>query len=142
HIAAHALVEPPVDLVVWPEDVIDTDGEFLDDPWFDVVADSVRQIGAPTLVGTVEGAGPEHFANAAVLIDADGTYLDRYEKVHRVPFGEYVPLRALLEPLAGDALPARDALIGQTPNLLEVPGPVGAVTAPISWEIFFPDRAR
>ena len=33
------LVEPPVDLVVWPEDVIDTDGPFVDDPWADVVGD-------------------------------------------------------------------------------------------------------
>ena len=26
---------PPVDLVVWPEDVIDTDEDFADDPWAD-----------------------------------------------------------------------------------------------------------
>ena len=35
HVDATELVEPPVDLVVWPEDVIDTDEDFADDPWAD-----------------------------------------------------------------------------------------------------------
>ena len=39
HVEATDLVEPPVDLVVWPEDVIDTDGPFVDDPWADVVGE-------------------------------------------------------------------------------------------------------
>ncbi|MGK2949543.1 MAG: apolipoprotein N-acyltransferase [Acidimicrobiales bacterium] len=142
HVAATADVEPPVDLVVWPEDVIDTEGAFADDPWADEVAALAREVAAPMLVGTVEGAGPDRFRNGAVLLDADGSIIQRYDKVHRVPFGEYVPLRALLEPLAGSALPARDALIGELPGHLDVPGPVGRVATPISWEIFFPDRTR
>jgi apolipoprotein N-acyltransferase len=142
HVEATALVDPPVDLVVWPEDVIDTDGAFDDDPWADVVGDLADDIGAPMLVGTVEGAGPEHFRNAAVLVDADGDIAGRYDKVHRVPFGEFVPFRSLLELVAGDALPDRDAVIGELPGYLDVPGPVGRVAVPISWEIFFPDRTR
>ncbi|MEQ1788214.1 MAG: apolipoprotein N-acyltransferase, partial [Acidimicrobiales bacterium] len=142
HVDATDLVEPPVDLVVWPEDVIDTDEDFASDPWADVVGSLAAEVGAPMIVGTVEGAGPEHFRNAAVLVGTDGEILQRYDKVHRVPFGEYVPLRGLLEPLAGDALPDRDALIGDLPGHLDVPGPVGRVAVPVSWEIFFPDRTR
>jgi apolipoprotein N-acyltransferase len=142
HVAATGLVEPPVDLVVWPEDVIDTDDDFVDDPWADVVGGLATDLDAPMIVGTVEGAGPDAFRNAAVLIDAEGEVVQRYDKVHRVPFGEYVPLRWLLEPIAGDALPDRDAVIGELPGHLDVPGPVGRVAAPISWEIFFPDRTR
>lgn len=142
HVAATAGVEPPVDLVVWPEDVIDTSGPFVDDPWARVVGGLARNLRAPMIVGTVEDAGPERFTNSAVLIDADGAVVDRYDKVHRVPFGEYVPFRSLLEKLAGDALPNADALVGQRPGRLDVPGKVGRVAVPISWEIFFADRTR
>jgi apolipoprotein N-acyltransferase len=142
HVDATALVDGPVDLVVWPEDVIDTEEDFVDDPWALDVAELARGLRAPMIVGTVEGAGPERFRNSAVLVDADGEVVQRYDKVHRVPFGEFVPLRALLEPIAGDALPDRDALIGALPGHLDVPGPVGRVAVPISWEVFFPDRTR
>lgn len=142
HVAATAGVDQPVDLVVWPEDVIDTSGPFVDDPWARVVGGLARDLRAPMIVGTVEDAGPEHFTNSAVLIDDDGSVLDHYDKVHRVPFGEYVPFRSLLERVAGDALPDDDALIGQRPARLDVPGKIGRVAVPISWEIFFADRTR
>lgn len=142
HVEATDGVEGTPDLIVWPEDVIDTDDAFVDHPWFDVVASLADDYGAPMIVGTVEGAGPDGFRNAAVLIGPDGAPVGRYDKVHRVPFGEYVPLRSILEPIAGDALPGRDALAGEAVNLLDVPGPVGLVTSPISWEVFFPDRTR
>jgi apolipoprotein N-acyltransferase len=142
HVAATAGVAPPVDLVLWPEDVVDTAAPLVEDPWGAVIGDLARGLDAPIIVGSVEDAGPDHFRNAAVLFDADGEYGGRYDKVHRVPFGEYVPLRWLLEPVAGGALPGRDARIGEGANVLDVPGPVGRVVAPISWEIFFADRTR
>ena len=142
HVEATALVEPPVDLIVWPEDVIDTEGPLVDDPWGDIVAGLARENDAPLIVGAIEDAGTQHFRNSVELFDADGAFLQRYDKVHRVPFGEWVPFRSLLEKVAGDALPDRDALIGRRPGHLDVPGPVGRVATPISWEIFFPDRTR
>jgi len=142
HLEASDDVEPPLDLVVWPEDVIDTDGPFVDDPWADLVGAVAEDLEAPMIVGTVEGAGPGRFRNSAVLVSEDGEVIDRYDKVHRVPFGEYVPFRSLLEKVAGDALPDRDAVIGELPAHLDVPDQVGRVATPISWEIFFPDRTR
>ncbi|MGH9274421.1 MAG: apolipoprotein N-acyltransferase, partial [Acidimicrobiales bacterium] len=142
HVAATAEVGAPVDLVVWPEDVVDTEGPLVEDPWGDVIGDLARDLDAPIIVGAVEGAGPERFRNSAMLFDADGELAGRYDKVHRVPFGEFVPFRSLLEIVAEDALPDRDALIGDLPNQLDVPGPVGRVVAPISWEVFFADRTR
>ena len=61
HVEATDLVEPPVDLVVWPEDVIDTDGPFVDDAWAEVIGELARELDAPIIVGTVEGAGPDAF---------------------------------------------------------------------------------
>jgi apolipoprotein N-acyltransferase len=87
----------------------------------------------------VEGDG-DGFHNAQVAIDPDGNFIDRYEKVHRVPFGEYVPLRWLLEPIAGDSLITRDAFDGSDPAILHTTK--GTMGVSISWEIFFADRAR
>jgi apolipoprotein N-acyltransferase len=142
HVAATRLVRRPVDLVVWPEDVIDTDRHFVDDPWAQVVGQLARDLDAPMVVGTVEDDGPTTFLNAAVLLDRDGQVIQRYDKVHRVPFGEYVPLRSLLEPVAGDALPERDLRVSTNEGELDVPGRVGRVAVAISWEVFFPDRVR
>ena len=139
---ATARVQTPVDLVAWPEDVIDVAGPFVDDPWSDVVGGLARQLDSPMIVGTVEDVGTKQFRNSAVLVDRSGAVIGRYDKVHRVPFGEYVPLRSLLEPVAGSALLDRDATIGRGPAYLDVPGRVGRVAVPVSWEIFFPDRSR
>jgi apolipoprotein N-acyltransferase len=98
---------------------------------------------APVLVGAVEGdlTEPDRFHNVQVEFDANGDAVDRYQKVRRVPFGEYVPLRWLLDPIAGSQLVEREALPGADPATLAVPH-VGKVGVSISWEIFFADRAR
>jgi apolipoprotein N-acyltransferase len=37
--------------------------------------------------------GKPHRYNSAILIDSTGKPVGRYDKIHRVPFGEYVPFR-------------------------------------------------
>lgn len=139
HLEASELIETPVDLVVWPENVINVEGPVEDQEEGEELSALARELGAPLIVGAVEGDG-DGFHNAALVIDADGNFTDRYEKVRRVPFGEYVPLRGLLEPVAGNALPARDAIVGDGPATLDTD--VGTLGVVISWEVFFANRAR
>jgi apolipoprotein N-acyltransferase len=139
HVDATGDVKAPVDLVLWPEDIVNIEGPVTDSEEGAQLSDIARGLGTNLLVGVVEGDG-DHFHNAQVAIDPNGDFVDRYEKVHRVPFGEYVPLRGLLEPFAGSSLIARDALAGTGPAVLHTPAGTFGVSE--SWEIFFPERAR
>jgi apolipoprotein N-acyltransferase len=70
----------------------------------------------------------------------DGTITSRYDKVRIVPFGEYLPLRSLLDHFVPGGLLSRDAEPGHGPAVLDLPTTkVGVV---ISWEVFFGGRAR
>lgn len=141
HLAASAELDPEreLDLLVWPEDVVDV--VTLRGSVAEMQLQELAQTADATFVaGVIEDDGSDAFRNWAVAYAPDGEEVGRYEKVERVPFGEWVPFRALLEPIAGDALPSRDARIGQTPAVIDTPaGPLGVA---ISWEIFFGERAR
>ncbi|MFM7534181.1 MAG: apolipoprotein N-acyltransferase [Acidimicrobiales bacterium] len=153
HLAASQEVPAGVDLVVWPENVIiptcapvdEVDGTclFSNSQELIEVAALARRVGAPFAVGITEDDGPDHFTNAQVVVQPDGTQTGRYDKVRRVPFGEYVPLRDLVETLGAPTrqLVPRDATPGPGPGFVEVPG-IGRVGVVISWEVFFGGRAR
>ncbi len=139
HLAASEDVDTPVDLVLWPENVINVEGPVETQQEGEELSALARELDATLVVGAVEGDG-DRFHNAALVIDADGTFTDRYEKVRRVPFGEYVPLRSFLRRFAGNALPARDAIEGEGEATVETD--VGTLGVVISWEVFFANRAR
>jgi apolipoprotein N-acyltransferase len=140
HYDASDAVDTPVDLVVWPEDVVDVEGPVGDNVEGRELARLARRLDSTLVAGVVEGVDDEHFANASVAYDAGGEVVDRYDKVHRVPFGEYVPLRSLIEPLSGGSVSARDAIQGDGTGELDTPA--GHMAVAISWEIFFGDRVR
>jgi apolipoprotein N-acyltransferase len=139
HLAASEEIETPVDLVVWPEDVVDVD-RLADSDEQDELAALARRLDTTLVAGIVEDAGDEHFLNFSAAFGPDGEIVDRYEKVHRVPFGEYVPLRGLLERFGGGSLTSRDAIVGREPATLDTPA--GRLAVAISWEVFFGDRVR
>ncbi len=139
HLEASEDIDTPVDLVVWPENVINVEGPVASQREGEELSALARELDAPLVVGAVEGE-EDGFRNAALVIDADGEFTDRFEKVRRVPFGEYVPFRSTLSRFAGDALPARDAIVGEGPATVETD--VGTFGVVISWEVFFANRAR
>lgn len=144
HLAATATlgVDDAVDVVVWPENVIATgDTPFVDSDVRRAVAAEAVRLGVPFVVGITERPRPGRFTNAQVVVAPDGAVTDRYDKVRRVPFGEYMPLRGLLAAVGApvDRVPT-DAIAGEGPAYLDVDGRRLAVV--ISWEVFFGGRAR
>ena len=139
HLHESERVQTPVDLVVWPEDVVDTEGPVTAKPEGDELAALARRLDATLVVGTVEGEG-DRFRNSAQVFLPDGSVGDRFEKVRRVPFGEFTPLRSILELFAGDALIQTEAIAGHGHGVIDTP--VGRLGVVISWEVFFADRAR
>jgi apolipoprotein N-acyltransferase len=141
HVAATDLVQRPVDLVLWPEDVVDITVPIERAPAEPVLSALAQDLQAPLVAGVVEDAEATRFRNAAVLWEADGTLSGRYDKNHRVPYGEYVPGRKLIEKFVDLSVIPRDAVPGKGPGVLRprTTGPLGVV---ISYEVYFADRAR
>jgi apolipoprotein N-acyltransferase len=128
------------DLLVLPEGVVVVDGAIGATPDSAVLALRARRLESALVVGVVEGE-QDGFRNVAVAYSADGRLVDRYEKEHRVPFGEYIPARGLVSKLTdATSLVPKDAIVGEGTALLRLPqADVGVV---ISYEIFFADRVR
>jgi apolipoprotein N-acyltransferase len=141
HLEASELIETPVDLVLWPENVVNVEGPFEDSVEYQELADLARRLDTVVIPGIVEGFRDEgYFLNASVVINPDGEITDRYDKVLRVPFGEYLPFRSIIEPFGPDFLPVREARAGTGEATLDTP--VGRMGIVISWEVFFDHRAR
>jgi len=133
-----------VDLVLWPENAIDLVRFAGSDVEASIVAEAQR-LGAPIAVGLTEDAEEGRFTNAQVVVTPEGEIVSRYDKVRRVPFGEYVPMRSLLELVSSDVDRIGEAVAGAGPAVLEIPRADGSTTpvgVVISWEVFFGGRAR
>ena len=140
HLTASQTITPgTVDLVLWPENVVNVDGDFATSKEQAEMATEARRIGAPIVAGVVHDEGDCCFRNQAVVWDAQGKIVDIYDKVHRVPFGEYIPLRGFVEKFADLSLIPHEAIAGTKPGLLHTP--VGDLAVVISFELFHPDRA-
>ena len=87
------------DLIAWPESPAPFEEA---DPRFQQAMIGIAHAeDAPMVVGNI-GADFSteeqtwNYYNSAVVINADGARVGRYDKIHLVPFGEYVPFQKLL----------------------------------------------
>jgi apolipoprotein N-acyltransferase len=87
---------PHPDVVIWPENSTDID-PFTDRSAYDQIQSAVSAVGVPTLVGAVVAAPDgKHDLNMGIVWDPTTGPGEEYVKRHLVPFGEYIPMRALL----------------------------------------------
>jgi apolipoprotein N-acyltransferase len=89
---------PAPDLIVWPESPAPF---FVNNQEFRAaVSDVARQAHATVVVGSlgipngVQAA--DQLYNSAAVIAPSGEWTARYDKIHLVPFGEYVPFKRIL----------------------------------------------
>jgi apolipoprotein N-acyltransferase len=140
HIRLHrTLASNPPQLAVWPENALYADPA-ADPGLGSVVRAAISSVGAPTLVGVVADAPGGRFYNQTLLYSPQGQIVDRYTKIHLVPFGEYIPFKAVLgwtdRYRRGNALLAP----GHQIHVFDVAGM--RVATPICFENVFPDLFR
>ena len=140
HLEATTAVRGPIDLLMWPEDVVDVDDTATVTAEGETLSRLAQDLDTTLIAGVVEGEGTDRFRNAAVAWAPDGRPVGRYEKVRRVPYGEYVPLRGLVDRVADLSVIPRDAIKGKGAGFLRTPA--ARVGVLISYEVFFNDRLR
>ncbi len=127
-------------LVLWPEDVVSLATTLGASGEEGALSSLAATLHTTLVVGVTEDVSTAAFRNEVVAFGPDGALVARYEKVHRVPFGEYVPYRGFFSHLANLSAVPRDAIPGHGSGLLRTPaGPLGAM---ISYEVFFSSRGR
>jgi apolipoprotein N-acyltransferase len=140
HLGASTSLQRPLDLVVWPEGVLQSDGAFTPTPDAAAVSSLAQRLNATVVVGVEQDVGDTRYINEVVAWGPDGRVVGRYTKNHLVPFGEYVPARGLIKRFFNLKDVPRDAVAGHEPGILHTPaGPLGVM---ISYEVFFDERAR
>ena len=129
------------DLMVWSESSNSADEPLEDSPQLAEILDLARNLDTVLIANFYERAvDAERFRNATVAIDPATGLADRYDKAHLVPFGEYVPLRSVVEPFADLSLISREAIAGEGPGLLSTS--LGDIAVVTSFEVYFSELVR
>lgn len=127
------------DLIVWPETAVPFIFGYDNILTQDIISFQ-KQLGIHLLFGSMLAKDADRLSNSAVLLSPDGDILSTYDKIHLVPYGEYVPLRKLfpfIEKITvgiGDFLPGKEPVVMQTPFTK-----IGNL---ICYEIIFPGLVR
>ena len=131
------------DLIIWPETSVPF--LFTERPDALVAIGDMLAEGQMLMAGTVReegqsGAGEDaRYYNSVVSINDKGEIVDAVDKVHLVPFGEYIPFAGLMERIGLTQLVAgpMNFTAGTSRRPLDVPGGLKAA-AFVCYEIIFP----
>jgi len=120
-ISRMAAKESP-DLIIWPEASLPVILE--EEPfYYGMVSNFVRESRIRLLLGAVTLRDNLYY-NSAILVSPEGRLANRYDKLHLVPFGEYIPLKKIfrfLETIVpiGDIAPGKEYTLFSLPTLYQ-----------------------
>ena len=131
------------DIIIWPESALPFVFAYEQVLTEDILQFQ-KQSDSHLIVGSVTGKsgeeGRRRLANSAVLISPGGSVLSVYDKIHLVPFGEYVPLGQYFPFIkkmvvaVGDFVPGKEYVVMNTP--------FARIGNLICYEIVFPGFVR
>jgi apolipoprotein N-acyltransferase len=133
------------DLIVWPES---PSPFYTTDPLFrDAVSALARQSGTWVVAGSIgiapamhSGGQSSRIYNSAALVSPQGEWVSRYDKVHLVPFGEYLPFPRLFAFAGGLTKEVGEFRRGDSRTPLDAGGERFGTF--ICYESIFPDEVR
>jgi apolipoprotein N-acyltransferase len=133
------------DLIVWPESPAPF---YTGDAFFrGAVSEMARRTKTWVIVGSIGVRNsmetplpPMQLFNSAALVSPQGEWTARYDKMHLVPFGEYVPFPHVFAFAGGLTAAVGDFAKGTSRAALDVDGTKVGVF--ICYESIFPDEVR
>jgi apolipoprotein N-acyltransferase len=134
-----------VDLMVWPES---PSPFYTNDPLFRDAVSALARQGRTWVVAGAIGITPAMYSggensrifNSAALVSPQGGWVGRYDKVHLVPFGEYLPFPKLFAFAGGLTKEVGEFQHGASHAPLQAGGE--SLGTFICYESIFPDEVR
>jgi apolipoprotein N-acyltransferase len=104
-----------------------------------LLAPNDRLLTGGIAVASRDGVHATAAANSIFALAPGGKIIGRYDKAHLVPYGEYLPMRPLLEPLGLARLAPGDTdfTAGPGPRTIDLGGQWGKVGLQLCYEIIF-----
>lgn len=131
-----------VDLIVWPESAAPF--FFQDDAFLaERIRNLAREFGAYLLLGSPAHElrnGKTTYLNSAFMLSPTGDTVGRADKLHLVPFGEYVPLGNIFTFINKIVVGIGDFAPGEKAVALDAGGV--KIGVQVCYEVIFPELAR
>lgn len=126
-------------LIVLPEDALSLESPLRGSWAAQYLGDLAASHRSTLVVGYTRVLSKDRFANKVAGFSSSGALIGTVSKVHRVPFGEYVPYRSFVSKLASLRAVPYDEIPASNTGLLSTPR--AALGILISYEVFYPSRA-